>query len=279
MKRTLLFSSFVVIAIVHILVFAAPPATITINPNIPGTQDVSQVGPCGWVVNFYNFALLLSGILAFGAIVFGGFLYATSAGNPSRQSEGRSWIQSALLGLLLLAGAYMILYLINPGLTSCSLPTLAPVNFPAAAPGQAIAGVTETQSEAASRLRADNINVVSTGNCSDKTNKSCTSLDGIRQDTVDEVVGLKDECGCTVTISGGTETGHDVAANGIDHQDGYKVDLQLNSGLTNYIQTSGQFTRIADRTPGDGAPQWQDKSTGAVYALEASKNHWDVTVP
>ncbi|HVO28554.1 MAG TPA: hypothetical protein VMT81_01045 [Candidatus Paceibacterota bacterium] len=99
-------------------------AAITIGTNLPGGIPLSA-GPCGWIVNFYYFALLAAGILAFGAIVYGGLKYATSAGNASRQSEGRSWIWSALIGILLLAGAYLILYTINPGLTSCSLPLLS----------------------------------------------------------------------------------------------------------------------------------------------------------
>ena len=100
---------------------------ITINPALPGISNISSTGPCGWVVDFYNFALLFAGILAFGAIVYGGFLYATSAGNAHKQGEGREWIWSALIGILLLAGAYLILYTINPNLTKCSLPTLSNV--------------------------------------------------------------------------------------------------------------------------------------------------------
>ena len=78
---------------------------------------------------FYQFALMIGGVLAFGAIVYGGILYAASAGNPSKQSEGKEWIKSALFGLLLLAGAYLILYTINPNLVNLGLPTLQSVNI------------------------------------------------------------------------------------------------------------------------------------------------------
>jgi hypothetical protein len=120
--------------------FAQSQATISISPNIPGINNVSTAGPCGWIVGFYYFALLFAGILAFGSIVYGGFKYATSAGNASSQSEGRSWIWSALIGLLLLAGAYLILYTINPSLTKCSLPTLSGVNI--ASSGTGAGGIT-----------------------------------------------------------------------------------------------------------------------------------------
>jgi hypothetical protein len=103
-------------------------ANFTVSPTIPGLTNVSTVGPAGWIKGFYNFALIFAGILAFGAIVYGGIKYATSAGNASQQSEGRSWIWSALIGLLLLAGAYLILNTINPNLVKLQNPTLSTVN-------------------------------------------------------------------------------------------------------------------------------------------------------
>ncbi len=95
----------------------------TINVNLPGTAP-SSTGIGGFVSNFYSFALLMSGILAFGAIVWGGIRYAAGRGNPTSESEGKSWITGALLGLLLLAGAWIILYTVNPNILSLQLPGL-----------------------------------------------------------------------------------------------------------------------------------------------------------
>jgi len=100
---------------------------ININPNLPGTNSAST-GPSGFVANFYNFALMIAGVLAFGAIVWGGIKYAAGAGNPSSQSEGKSWIQGALLGLLLLVGAYVILRTINPDIVNLQLPGLPTIS-------------------------------------------------------------------------------------------------------------------------------------------------------
>jgi hypothetical protein len=97
-------------------------ASFSVSPNLPGVNNVSTSGPAGWVSSFYTFALIIGGILAFGAVVYGGILYAISAGNSSKQSEGRSWIWSALIGLLLLAGAYIILKTINPNLINLQNP-------------------------------------------------------------------------------------------------------------------------------------------------------------
>jgi hypothetical protein len=97
-------------------------ATITINTNLPGTSPTNTIP--GMVMNFYNFALIIAGMLAFGAIVYGGIKYAIGKGNPSSESEGRSWITAALLGLLLLAGAYIVLYTVNPEIVSLNIPSL-----------------------------------------------------------------------------------------------------------------------------------------------------------
>ena len=86
--------------------------------------------PGNYVPGFYLFALTVGGVLALGAIVYGGILYAASAGDPSKQSEGREWIWSALIGLLLLAGAYIVLYTINPDLVNLTLPQLTMINIP-----------------------------------------------------------------------------------------------------------------------------------------------------
>ena len=102
---------------------------LSISAGIPGTNSTagSAVAPGAYIANFYELALMLGGVLAFGAVVYGGVLYAISAGNPSKQTEGKEWIESALIGLLLLAGAYLILYTVNPNLTNINLPAIPAV--------------------------------------------------------------------------------------------------------------------------------------------------------
>ncbi len=103
---------------------------ITISTSIPGgVYSTSSVGIGAYVGNFYAFALWAGGILAFAVVVFGGVKYMVSVGNPSNQEDAKEWIKSALLGVLLLAGAYFILNLINPQLTNLTPPALAPVNL------------------------------------------------------------------------------------------------------------------------------------------------------
>jgi hypothetical protein len=113
-------------------IFALPAlafAQTQISVGIPGSNlNNTSTAPGAYIANFYQFALLIGGILAFGAIVFGGVKYVASAGNPSAQSDGKEWIWGALLGLLLLAGAYLILKVINPQLLNLNPATLSAIN-------------------------------------------------------------------------------------------------------------------------------------------------------
>ena len=90
---------------------------ILFNPKAPASGQ----GSFNIVSNLYQLALGVSGLLAFGAIVYGAIVYTLAAGNPGGQNEGKEWIKQALLGLLLLLGAYIILNTINPALVKPSL--------------------------------------------------------------------------------------------------------------------------------------------------------------
>lgn len=138
MKKYKIFSLAVMLAIVLIPTVAAladANTPIVINPNIPGSYATSSVpvesGPGVFIANFYQFALMIGGLLAFGMIVWGGVKYAASRGNPSAESDAKDRIYGALIGLLLLAGVYIILFTINPNLLNLQLPTLQNVTITA----------------------------------------------------------------------------------------------------------------------------------------------------
>ena len=131
-------------AVLATLPFALVAHATTISMNIPGTAPNSSSTPGAFVANFYQFALMIAGVLAFGVIVYGGVKYMTSAGNPSGQGDAKEWIEAALLGLLLLVGAYFILNVVNPQLTNLALPPVTPVKI-TAAPTTGSGGVTGQQ--------------------------------------------------------------------------------------------------------------------------------------
>ncbi len=124
-----------------------------------------------------------------------------------------------------------------------------------------------TQAYAESRFRAAGITWSSSGNCTTRSNPTCTSFEGLRQATVDGAVTLKGASGCALNITGGTEVGH--ASGTYSHYNGYKLDFSRWTCLSNYVYN--HFTYIGVR--GDGAPMYQSNA-GNVYADEG--NHWDV---
>lgn len=73
---------------------------------------------------FYYFIVGIAGLSAFIMLVWGGVEWLTSAGNPSRISEAKDKITSALFGLLIILGSWLILQVINPDLTTLQLPRL-----------------------------------------------------------------------------------------------------------------------------------------------------------
>ena len=97
-----------------------------INPNLPGINAAQ--GPIGIITDFYFFALAASGVLAFGLIIYAALQMAIKSASGSAVADARDQITQALIGLALLLGAYFILYIINPGLTNLSLPTLDSLN-------------------------------------------------------------------------------------------------------------------------------------------------------
>jgi hypothetical protein len=66
-----------------------------------------------------------------------------------------------------------------------------------------------TQAQAEKRFKAAGIKWSSSGGCTDKTKTTCTSFDGLRESTVAGAITLKKACNCDLTITGGTERGHE----------------------------------------------------------------------
>ncbi|MBI2013195.1 MAG: hypothetical protein HYS88_01980 [Candidatus Colwellbacteria bacterium] len=103
----------------------------TINPDLTKLQNIDlsqvEVGEAPQaaanlnlpelISNFYQWALGIGGLIALGILIFAGILYTISPGNSSRQGDAKTWIGSAIVGLVLLFGSYAILNTVNPDLT------------------------------------------------------------------------------------------------------------------------------------------------------------------
>jgi hypothetical protein len=133
---------------------------------------------------------------------------------------------------------------------------------------EAIAMPKLTHDDAAKKLQDAGITWSSSGNCSDRKDKRCTSFEQINSATIDGIIAFKKASGCDVNITGGTEIGHASGTN--SHWNGFKVDITPSVCVSNYIKTN--FDDAGKR--GDGAQMYKDAS-GNIFARETS--HWDIT--
>ncbi len=63
--------------------------------------------------NFLNIAIRLAGIAVFIMLIIGGFKWMTAGGDPKAAESARNTITYAILGLVLIIGAYVILRFIK----------------------------------------------------------------------------------------------------------------------------------------------------------------------
>ncbi len=86
-------------------------------------MNVASSSPARAISDLYTFALGIGAMVAFGIIVYAAFRYATSE-SSSTQSEAKTMIYQALLGLLLLLGVTLVLRFIDPELPNLRDPDL-----------------------------------------------------------------------------------------------------------------------------------------------------------
>lgn len=108
--------------IISSFTFAQRPLEVD-YPVIEGIrpQDTSFSLP-EYVKYLFNFSLGIVGLVVFIALIYAGFRYLASAGNPATQKDARDGISAAVLGLTILLFSYLILVKINPEMIFLSIP-------------------------------------------------------------------------------------------------------------------------------------------------------------
>lgn len=106
-----------------------------------------------------------------------------------------------------------------------------------------------------------------------------TSLNGIQQATLNEIIRFKADCDiwakshgggiCEVAVSGGTETGGGHEGGPCSHLSGNKIDIRPTTLINRYITTA--FEPAGSRS---GDPQYKNPNTSIMYVNEG--NHWDI---
>ncbi len=101
------------------------PVFFTPNFTLPGSQFIagqkilvtgSTLGE--WIAAAYVFFVGIAGILATTMMIYGGIKYTVSFGNPSKLQDARDTITSAMIGLAIALGSYVILLTISPRLVT-----------------------------------------------------------------------------------------------------------------------------------------------------------------
>lgn len=259
--------------------------------------------------NIINFAVYFVVIVATIAFVFAGFLYITAGGDQGKVKSAHNIFLKVLIGLIIVLTAWLVVDTImksffqgselqQSGLGKPWQDILCPTGSSSGGGGSSSGGGSSTSSggsssgglevggtpddttptlshdDAFQQLTAEGVEVTSTsgvgGVQEECSGSGCTSLNDIRQTTVDEVITLAGDCSCTVVVTGGTEGGvHETGD--FSHEEGYKVDVDDTDEVTAFIQENYFF--LGERS--DGALLYTSPS-GAQYALE--DNHWDILV-
>lgn len=82
---------------------------------LPLAADAQITNPIGCdkidtcILRVVNYVLGLAGVLALAAIVYGGFMYITAAGNQDRIEAGKHAVFYSVVGLVVIALSYAIL--------------------------------------------------------------------------------------------------------------------------------------------------------------------------
>ena len=104
-------------------------AQYKITTSLPGTdilmgKNASDFTIPQYINELYRGAVAIVGAFALIMIIFHGTKWAMSAGNPSKINDAKDGILQAIIGIVLLLGAYVILNTINPELVTLDIPTV-----------------------------------------------------------------------------------------------------------------------------------------------------------
>ena len=118
MKKTLRTATYFTVIMIIVFyafstIYAAAADDYTLLVPLPGLPGSGVTALGTYLPAVFNLAIGIAAVMAFVAITWGGITYATSDAITGK-AQGREWITNAIWGLLLVIGAWVILYTINP---------------------------------------------------------------------------------------------------------------------------------------------------------------------
>jgi hypothetical protein len=298
--RNFRFGMFLVLAL---LVIAGPLLVFGEEPKegiVPcGGTGQGECRACDFVKlgqNLINWFIAISASTIALTFAVGGMKMAMSGGDTGAVSSARSMMTNSVIGLIIILGSWLIvdtmlkLFLNDQSYgvwneVQCVARPVATTPTPPVVGSSSgyVAGSKSstglTHGDALTRLESvKNINVTSTAgesgvkeNCS---GSGCTTLAGIKEQTVQQVLNIASACpDCSINVVGATEGGVHSTGSGVTHANGYKVDIDDNSKVDSFLIS--KLTADGQRTGASGGPRYKDKC-GNEYVREAT--HWDISV-
>jgi len=217
------------------------------------------------------FIKIMASVIAV-VVAIAGLKMVTAGGDVGKVSEAKGMMTNALIGFVILLSAWLIIDTVmklvaNPNASAGGVKlgmwhTIECVAQPArtttptttTTPGTvttapSTGGLSHTEAIA----QLGGINVVSSGNCTDRTNRSCTSLEGFQPAALEKVKSVVSDCsGCNLQITAGTEVGHTNPC----HVNGTCVDINCRGGCSN-----SQIVNIVNSAPSKGTRAvWEVKT-------------------
>jgi hypothetical protein len=219
----------------------AKPTDYNLLAPLPGVETTSGSGKTTagpYIQGIFTLMIAIAGGLAVLMIIFGGIKYMSTDAFAGK-SEARATIEHAIWGLLLAMSAWLILYTVNPnlvGVIDLQVPVQPLATSTGPGPGGGF-GIPMTAEEiAADKIVRDRLNDagvgINAGPCLNGQGYGCTNLNGLAESAIQGLIVLKKDCGCVITVTGGTEPGphktHGIGSPIVDLSD----NLNLRSWLT-----------------------------------------------
>ncbi len=224
--------------------------TYQVLAPLPGTYDTAsgKTDLQRYLPGLFNFAIGISAAFVLLNLVFGGFQWMSSDAFTKKE-EGKKRIENSLKGILLVAGAWIILYTISPKLLDVKL-DIESVNIPSpSAPAGGGAG----------------------------GGGGATQLQASTQGAVNDLKAL---CSGCVNITSTTGGQHTV---GSDHYSGLAVDIAPNQNLNQFLVESTNPPKecgTVDKVLGSTKVRflWEPKGSYCGGTVPSSGDHWHMSV-
>ena len=258
----------------------------TVLAPLPGVADEAggTTNLKDYIPAMFNLAIGLSAIAAVLNIVFGGLMYM-STDAVMKKEDGKKRIQNSVYGLVLVIGAWLILYTVSPNLLKFSLDieaiqTKAPAGLGGSlsTPGVPMKPEEIAASDALRKSLEGSGVYAYASPCTRGETRGCVNLNGLSETAQSGLRALSSGAGCSgssggkvcVMITGGTEKGHSETGG---HPTGDSLDLRFDLNIAEYVEKHQKGSPVRTSL----GNQYTVVVNGRDTTFLREGDHWHVT--